>query len=275
MNLKLQCLLLSAAALCGCTHLFFEPSSKIFSDPAAAGLKYEVIKFASGDGTELTGMFFPPAGAPLGTIVHFHGNAQNMTSHFPNSAWLAKEGFNVFIFDYRGYGASGGRASLDGLVMDGIAALEHAAKLPGAEPGKIVILGQSLGGAIAAAVVAESGLKPAAMIFEGIFYSYRGMGAADLRRHWWGWSFLWLPYLAVSGRHSPSDYIGKLTCPKIFIHSRKDQVVPFAQGKKLFDAAPGPKEFWETPGGHIEAFRAYRETYGPKLVKFLKTTLKE
>lgn len=221
-------------------------------------------------------MYFPPAGKPLGTIVHFHGNGNNMTAHFPYSAWLAKEGFNVFIFDYRGYGASGGRANLDGVVLDGIAALKHAAKLPGAEPGKLIVLGQSLGGAVAAASIVESGLPlPAAMVVEGSFYSYRSMGAADLRRHWWGWPLLWLPSVAVSGKHSPSDYLAKLTCPKLYIHSLKDDTVPFAQGKKLYDAAPAPKEFWELPGGHIEAFRAYRETYGPKLVEFLKKALRE
>ncbi len=264
-----------ALLLSGCTHLFFQPSKTIFSDPSAAGIKYEVIKFRSGDGTELTGMFFPPAGAPRGTIVHFHGNAQNMTAHYPYSAWLAGEGFNIFIFDYRGYGASGGRATLDGLVMDGKAALEQALKLPGADAGKVIVFGQSLGGVIAVAAVAESGFKPAAMVLEGTFYSYRQMASAVLRRHWLTWPIYWLPWMAVSGSHSPSDYIGKLDCPKLFIHSLQDGMVPFAQGRKLFDAAPEPKEFWTVPDGHIEAFGAHRQTYAPKLLQFLEKALKE
>lgn len=268
-------LLLPLAALCGCTRLFFQPSQKIFADPASAGIRYEVIKFSSGDGTALTGLFFPPAGKPRATVVHFHGNAQNMTAHFPYSAWLAAEGFNVFIFDYRGYGASGGKAALDGLVLDGKAALLHALKLPGAEPGKIIVFGQSLGGAIAAAAAAESGLTPAAMVLEGTFYSYREAAAAALRRHWPAWPFSWLPRVAVSGRYSPADYILKPACPKVFIHSLKDGVVPFAQGRKLYDAAPAPKEFWSVPAGHLEAFRAYRGVYAPKLLEFLKTALKE
>ncbi|HNW45705.1 MAG TPA: hypothetical protein PKI19_14490, partial [Elusimicrobiales bacterium] len=65
MKLKLPALLLSGAALCGCTHLFFQPSRSLFSDPAASGVKYEVIKFAAADGTQLTGMYFPPPGTPL------------------------------------------------------------------------------------------------------------------------------------------------------------------------------------------------------------------
>lgn len=265
---------LPALALAGCTHLFFQPSSYILADPAAAGIKYETIKFRSGDGTELTGMFFPPAGAPLGTVVHFHGNAQNMTSHFQYSCWLAAEGYNVFIFDYRGYGASGGKPTLSGLVLDGKAALAQALKLPGARPDKIVLFGQSLGGAIAAAAAAESDFKPAATVLEGTFYSYKSVGSAVLRRHWLTWPLAWLPWVAVSGRYAPKDYIGRLAGPILFIHSERDYTVPFAQGQKLFAAAPGPKQFWTVPAGHIEAFGVYREVYGPQFLAFLKASLK-
>ena len=273
---KLRLLLTISAALtsAGCTHLFFQPSAAIFSDPAAEGLRYETIKFSAADATPLTGIFFPAAGAPLGTIVHFHGNARNMTAHFPYSAWLAKEGFNVFIFDYRGYGASGGKPQLPGLVLDGMAALAQAARLPGAQPGKIIVFGQSLGGAVAAAAVAQYGLTPAAMVLEGVFYSYKGVAAAVLRSRWWSWPLAWLPAAAVTAKYAPSDYIGKIACPKIFIHSLTDRAVPAEQGRKLFNAAGAPKEFWQVPSGHIEAFGQHRAVYGPKLVEFLKTALK-
>jgi len=260
-------------SLTGCTHLFFQPSGRIFSDPADSGLKYETIKFKSLDGTELTGLFFASSGTVLGTIVHFHGNAQNMTSHFPFSAWLAKEGFNVFIMDYRGYGASGGKPDLDALIMDAEAALEQAKKLPGAEADRIIVFGQSLGGAIAVAAVGESGFRPAAMVLEGTFYSYKSVGSAVLRRRWWSWPFSWLPWVAVSGRHAPADYIAGITCPKLFIHSESDHIVPFSQGRKLYDAAVPPKDFLAVPYGHIDAFYSQREANGPKLVAFLKKAL--
>jgi len=260
--------------LAGCTHLFFKPTRHIHRDPAAQGLKYEAIKFASGDGTELTGMFFAPAGAPKATVVHFHGNGQNMTAHYPYSAWLAAEGYNVFIFDYRGYGASGGKASLDGVVQDGIAALRHALKLPGADPSRIVVFGQSLGGAVAAAAIGESGFRPAALVLEGSFYSYRQTAAAVMRSGWLTWPFSWLPWVAVSGRHSPSDYVAAIGCPKLVIHSVNDGTVPFAQGKKLYTAAAPPKEFWEVPAGHVEAFTAFPGAFAPRLLSFLDSALK-
>lgn len=253
----------------GCTHLFFQPTRRIHSDPAELGYHYEAIKFKSSDGTPLTGMFFPPDGEPKATVVHFHGNAQNMTSHYPYSAWLAEEGYNVFIFDYRGYGASGGRATLDGVVMDGKAALAHALKLPGAAPEKIIVLGQSLGGAVAVAAVGESGFKPMAMVLEGTFHSYKGVGSAVLKERWLTWPLSWIPKIGVSGKHSPADNIGLIDCPKVFIHSEKDPTVPYAQGVKLFDAAAEPRVFWKTPSGHIDAFGGHGEEFRQRLLSFI------
>ena len=257
--------------LSGCTHLFFQPTSRIYADPADAGLRYEVIKFRSADGTELTGMFFASTSPALGTIVHLHGNAQNMTSHFPYSSWLAREGFNVFIFDYRGYGASKGKPGLDGAIQDAAAAFRQVRKIPGVDGEKIAVFGQSLGGAIGVAAIAESGLpQPRALVLEGTFYSYKSVASAVLRQRWWSWPFSWFPWIAVTGSHSPSKEIAGITCPKLFIHSGTDPVVPFSQGKRLYEASPGPKEFWTTPYGHIDAFYGQRETYGPRLVAFLK-----
>ncbi len=264
-------ILLALPLVSGCTHLFFQPTRHIHSDPAELGYRYEAIKFESLDGTPLTGMFFPPDREPRATIVHFHGNGQNMTAHYRYSAWLAKEGYNVFIFDYRGYGASGGKATLDGVVMDGKAALEHALKLPGASPDRIIVFGQSLGGAVGVAAAGESGFKPLAMVLEGTFYSYRGVGRQVLLDRWYAWPFAWLPAVAVSGAHPPSESVGRIDCPKIFIHSEKDSIVPYSQGRKLFDAAPEPKFFWKTPSGHIDAFGAHGEHFRPLLKEFLRT----
>ncbi len=267
---KILPILLCVAALCGCTKLFFQPGVMVYADPATYGQRYEVIKFRSTDGTELTGMFFPAKGTPVGTVVHFHGNAQNMTSHFSYSSWLAEKGFNVFIFDYRGYGASQGTPSMPGLVADGVAALEQVRKIPGVDANKVAVFGQSLGGAIAVAAIAQcGGAQPKALVLESSFYSYKGVASAVLRARWWGWPLSWLPWIAVTGNNAPADYIGRITCPKLFLHSEKDPVVPFSQGMKLYRAAGEPKKLLLVPSGHTNAFYTFRETYGPQLITFL------
>jgi hypothetical protein len=269
-HLTAAAILFSTCAFCGCTKLFFQPRGELFADPADYGQRYEVIKFQSADGTELTGMFFRPEGKAAGTVVHFHGNAQNMTAHFPYSSWLAAKGFNVFIFDYRGYGASGGSVSVSGAVEDGVAAIAQVKKIPGVDGGKVAVFGQSLGGAVGVASAARvTGEPVAALVLDSTFYSYRGVASALLLRHWWGWPLFWFPLVAVSDSFSPGDDIGRMNCPKLFLHSENDPMVPFSQGKKLYAAAPEPKKFLPVPAGHAEAFTVFRDIYRPQMVEFL------
>ncbi len=88
--------------LISCTNLFYQPSDRQFYRPEAFKLTYQDIYFQSSDGTKLHGWFFKGKGKPKGTIVQFHGNAENISSHFLNLAWLVLEGYNLFTFDYRG-----------------------------------------------------------------------------------------------------------------------------------------------------------------------------
>ena len=230
----------AACLLAGCTHLFFQPSKNIFADPSAGGLKYEAIKFSSGDGTPLTGLFFPAAGAPLATVVHFHGNAQNMTAHYPYSAWLAREGFNVFIFDYRGYGRSEGRVSEEGTYRDGEAALKYLRNREEIDPRRIVFFGRSLGAAVAADLATRE--ECLALILETPFVSIREMAKA-------AFPFLPIgPLLRI--RYDVAEKIKKAKAPILVLHGDKDEVVPFEQGKRVFETASQPKEFYAIRGAH-------------------------
>ena len=100
----------------GCNSLFYYPSQKVFYTPHNFGTTYEDVYFTSKDGTRLNGWFVPAIGHAKGTVIHFHGNAENITNHYTFVQWLPSEGFNLFVFDYRGYGASSGKPDLEGMV---------------------------------------------------------------------------------------------------------------------------------------------------------------
>ena len=157
------------------------------------GAKWEEVRFNSADGTELTGLWFPAKSiAPKGVIIHFHGNGENMTSHFLFVYWLALEGYDVFTFDYRGYGASAGDKSLSGAVEDGAAALRCARSRAGGAKERLIVVGQSLGGALAlAALEREGGEGVRGLILDSTFASYREVAQDKLRQWWLTWPLQW------------------------------------------------------------------------------------
>lgn len=128
---NLAALLTSLFLFSGCaSRMLYYPTPNEYGNPSVAGLRYEKVTFASKDGTPLSGWFIPAIGKAKGTVIHFHGNAQNMTAHFSFVAWLPREGFNVFVFDYRGYGTSPGTPSRQGVYEDSCAALQYLRSRP-------------------------------------------------------------------------------------------------------------------------------------------------
>ena len=261
--------------LSGCTNIFLQPDRALHLDPDRVGAKWTLERFKSADGTELTGLWFPSAKpSAKGVVLQFHGNGANMTAHFLYVYWLALEGYDVFAFDYRGYGGSGGTKSIAGAVADGAAALAYArAKAPGLP---LVVIGQSLGGALAlAALDRDGGEGVRALVLDSTFSSYRRVARAKLAPHWPTWAFQWLPYVLISDRFAPHRLIARRKLvPLLMLHAPSDPVVPYAEGRRLYDRAPGPKEFWDVPGtGHTEALGIQGAEFRPRLLKFLKAAL--
>ena len=169
-----------AIILSGCANsLFYYPDKKIYSNPSHKNLVYEDVFFYSKDGTKLHGWFFPSKiqqarSAPVGTVIHFHGNAQNLTAHVSFVDWLPASNFNLFTFDYRGYGRSDGTPNRRGIYEDCIAAIRYIQTRKDIDQGRLFILGQSLGGVNALAVLGKntfSGIR--AIAVDSAFYSYR------------------------------------------------------------------------------------------------------
>jgi len=249
--------LLVVAHVIGCNGMFYLPDARIYSTPASFGVRCEDVYFDSADGTRLNGWYLhadDASGPRLGTVVHFHGNAQNLTSHVYFAEWLTARGLDVFVFDYRGYGRSAGSPSRGGIHADAIAALDYVRSRPDVDAERIVVLGQSLGGAIALGALGEgdrSGVRAVAV--DSTYLWYR-----DVANEAVGGTFLTYPlvWLLISNAHSPGHSIDRLAPIPIHVfHGDADRVVPMRCGRALFDAAPEPKTWTERAGGrHLETF---------------------
>jgi fermentation-respiration switch protein FrsA (DUF1100 family) len=210
-------------------------------------------------------------------VIHFHGNAQNMSAHFGFVSWLPAEGFNLFVFDYRGYGTSAGRADRSGVYEDSLAALDYVAARPGIDHSRLLVLGQSLGGANAIAAVGSrhhSGIR--AVVIESAFASYQGIvrdKIADIPIL----SLLRAPlsHILIGNSLNPDAVVANIApTPLLIIHGTDDRVVPFSHGMRLFELAREPKQLWSVDGGgHIEAFVDAGSPYRKRLVTFFNKVL--
>ncbi len=256
----------------GCLqNYFYQPDHVLYDTPARAGLAYENVVFPSTDGTRLTGWFIPVAGGDprkaKGTVIQYHGNAQNMTAHFRFVEWLPQCGFNLFVFDYRGYGASEGRPDPQGVFHDSNSALDHVRSRPDVDPERLLILGQSLGGTNAIAVVGAGnrrGVKAVAV--EATFFTYSSIAHEKV----FG-SGLFMSDTYSAARHIPA----LAPIPFLLLHGTADKVVPYAHSQRLFAEAGEPKRLITIADGeHIRAFTAiYGDTYRKILVEFFEAAL--
>ena len=260
----------------GCGSLFFYPQKQLYDNPVARLFSPEDIYFKTSDGLTLNGWFFQAANTEArATVLVLHGNAQNLSTHVNSVLWLIREGFNLFIFDYRGYGKSQGSPSIKGVHLDAEAALRTLLSMPNTGKEQIIVLGQSIGGAIAVYTVANTPYKDriAALVIDSTFSSYRRIAREKLAQVFITWPFQYpLSYL-VSDSYSPIKWIRKVSSvPVLIIHGDKDPVVPLHHGQILYDEALDPKEFWETTvPGHVTSFADARVR--EKLVLYLAVKL--
>jgi hypothetical protein len=266
---------LAAIGVAGCTGMFFQPHRIQVLTPDKLGLAYQEVAFKTRDGVGLYGWFLPAKGPAMGTILQLHGNAENISTHFASLAWMPERGFNVFTFDYRGYGASEGEPTLDGVQLDIDAAMDALFARSDIDKNRVVMYGQSLGGALAAYYVAHSPHRDQlrALILESTFSGYVDIVREKLADHWFTWPFQWLPQFTVDDRFSPLPTMARISpLPLLVLHGDQDAVVPVQDGKRLYEAALEPKQLWIVPGaGHIQTMGSL--AMRDRLVAYLREAL--
>jgi uncharacterized protein len=248
------CAISAAIILTGCTRLFFRPGRDFVSDPGTAQHFPEDVSFKSADNVTLHGWYFRARGPEQGTILVCHGNVENISTHVKLDLWLVDAGYSLFIFDYRGYGRSEGSPDVRGINLDAEAALET---LLLRVPGKVIVFGKSLGGAVAVYTVANSPLRDRVkgVILESTFSSYRTIAREKIAGSIIGWPFQYPLSLLVSDDRSPVDFMGRLSpIPVLIMHGQDDPIVPPRHARILYEAASEPKQYWVLNPGHVKSW---------------------
>jgi uncharacterized protein len=233
--------------------LLYFPSRAIEQTPADAA--YRDLAIDTEDGDRLRGWWINAPAPSRGHVLLCHGNAGNIGDRVLHASLLSAVGFDVLVFDYRGYGQSSGRPSEEGTYRDARAARSALLAHDEVQASRLFYLGESLGGAVALALALES--PPTGLILQSTFTSIRAMS----RVH-----YPFIPRALVPDAYPSLRRIRTLRAPLLVMHGERDDVVPVSHGRSLFEAAPGPKELRIFPGlGHelvASAGSAYGATIG-------------
>jgi fermentation-respiration switch protein FrsA (DUF1100 family) len=239
--------------------MLFYPTSRLGATPADWEMDYREVLMQAEDGVGLHGWLVPRRGSDW-ALLFFHGNAGNISHRRDSIEVFHRLGLNVLIFDYRGYGRSEGSPSEAGLYRDARAAWDWLTIEGGFPPQRVILFGRSLGGVVAAELASR--VNPHALILESSFSSAR-----DTARHLFPLlsRAVWLRY-----ELDAAAYVRQVRAPILVMHSRDDEIIPYALGRKLFAAASEPKHFVDLSGGHNDGFLLSEPHYSAALAAFLE-----
>jgi fermentation-respiration switch protein FrsA (DUF1100 family) len=240
----------------------FYPYRKLYQTPGDWGLAYEDVFLTTPDGTRLHGWYLPREGSQR-ALLFMHGNGGNISHRGDSLAIFHRLGFNVFIFDYRGYGRSEGAPGERGLYEDAATAWQHLVEQRGFDKKDIVLFGRSLGATVAAKLAAE--VEPAGLIMESSFSSARSFAQAVLP--------LLSRIVVMRYRFDTAAYVRQVTCPVLVAHSPDDDIIPFQLGEAVYAAANQPKTFLTMQGDHNSGFLQSQPGYEQAFAEFIASQL--
>ena len=218
----------------------FQPTRRLDWTPADAALAYEDVWLTTSDRVRIHGWWVPAVGADAPVLLFCHGNAGNIGDRVHNVKLLHDAGIAVLIFDYRGYGRSEGKPTEPGAYRDARAAWDWLVRERGVPAKRVSLFGRSLGGAVAIELATQ--VEAHRLVVESSFTSIADMAAVAMPV---------VPRAVVPRIFDSITRIGRVTCPVLVLHGTEDELVPFAMGRKLFDACHATKRFVPIEGaGH-------------------------
>lgn len=259
-RLSLCIILLFSFLSFSCNHLLYPASRESYLDKKYIKPKPPMDLFIPvGDlGEKIHAWYFETqAKDKKGTVVHFHGNGQNLTTHFLFFLWVTQMGFDYYIFDYRGYGQSDGeQAAQQKTVEDGLAILRYVQSRSEKIP--LIAIGQSLGSNVLVRTLQElsPNEQPDMVVFDSSFISYKAAARSTLKQKWFLYPLIPLTYLAISDEWSGNQKLDQNpNVPALFFHGGSDLMIRQELGEDNFKNWKGPKVFvTDQEGQHTSAF---------------------
>ena len=259
-------LVLGYLALAGCVFLaqerlvYFPQAAREHAvTPAAQGLPYEDVEIRTEDGETLHA-WWVPAAAARGTVLHFHGNAGNISHRIDYARMFRGLGYNTLLVDYRGYGRSTGSPSEAGTYKDAAASRRWLTETRGLSDRDIVVFGESLGAGVACWLAERH--APRALVLASTFTSVPDLGSEV---------YVFLPVRLMSRIHyNTRECVGKVDAPVLVVHSPGDDIIPYAHGERIYAAAREPKAFLKIAGGHNDGFVFMRPEWVKAVGEFLE-----
>lgn len=252
------------------SRMIFVPGSReIWRRPDEAGLAYEELRIPVEADESVSAWWIAGRGrGPLDgyTLLFCHGNGGTMSHLVDQAAAFHGMGFAVLLFDYRGYGESDGSPSEANVYADARAGLNWLTDEKGIAADRIVILGHSLGGAVASRTAIGSGVR--GVILESTFASIPEMAA-------YRFPFLPAPRLISQMKFDNVAHVRQIDVPILVAHGRADATCPYSQGVEVFEAANEPKRFVELEGGHADGGVLLNPGYAAAIIEFVLQECKE
>jgi len=249
-------MLLILLPLTGCTSFLFYPMKNQVTTPDQLGVQYDDIYLSTSDNKQLHGWKLHAEKQSVGSLLYFHGNAENISTHFTNVYWLTKYGYDVYLFDYRGYGQSEGEPDLDLIISDAELMIGNVIQRPDVK--NIVVIGQSLGASIAIYAVAHSAYKNniSALVAVSAFSDYHAVTQDMLAKSWLFWLFQWPLSYTINNQYSPVESIALISpIPLFILQSPDDEIIEGYHAEHLMTEAKPPKQSLPVQGKHNAIFR--------------------